>query len=311
MSDFLESLNSPKAAEADASWRAEVAKAAEPTPEPAKAEPTPQPAQTEEPAPAPTVPQETATPEPAKTAEEKFVPLKALQEQREEAKELKRKLAELEAYIKSPPPQQEPTAEPDPEQDPIGALKHAKQQLDEFRKQQEWQQYESQVWDRYRTVGQQAIAQKPDFKDAYQYALQSRATELRAFGYTDEQIPQVIKQEEFQIAASALERGQNPADVIYEFAKARGFGLAAPPSAVTPPPPPSQPTPVPQIDPKLEKAKADAATSLTSGGKAPANSLTAEDAMKTLKGAALDAWMDKHWKELESAAGVNSSFFRR
>lgn len=308
MSDFLASLNSPKAGEEAASWRAEVEKAAEtaPAPEPAPAA-TPEPVKAEtppvtaEPAPTPE-----PTPEPVKQ-EEKFVPLKALQETRAEAQELKRKIAELEARFNNPPqPEQQPEAEPDPEQDPIGALKRQQAEIAAFKQAQERQQFETQVWTAYQQNAQQFAAKTADFKDAYNHLINSRAEEYRALGYAEEQIQPLIRGDEFNIAVAAMQQGKSPAEVLYGYAKARGYQskAAAPVPAPTPTPPPLT------VDPKLEKAKADAATSLSTGGKPPANELSIDDALKTLSGAALDAHLDKVWKNMESAAGRKSSLFR-
>lgn len=299
MTDFLATLNSPKAAEESAKWEAEVIKAAEPepAPEPIKAEP------------APVVETVKAEPEPAPVKaeqpapEEKYVPLKALHETRNELNEYKRKLADLEARFNNPPPPQEQYEEPDPEQDPIGALKYTRQQLADFQRAQQAQQQETYVAQAYAASAQQFAAQTDDFRDAYNYAIQSRANELAALGAPQDQIPNLIRQEELQIAATALQQGRNPAEVIYNFAKARNYVKAAPP----PPPAPALVTP----DPAKEKAKADAAVSLTAGGKPPANAMTAEDALATLKGAALETWMAKHWGEMEAAAGRKSSLFRQ
>lgn len=67
------------------------------------------------------------------------------------------------------------------------------------------------------------IATAPDYNDASAFLIQSRKDELSEFGYTPEQIDQVIAQERYGIAVQAQAANKNPAAVVYNLAKKRGY----------------------------------------------------------------------------------------
>lgn len=313
MSDLLNTLNAPAAPEK--SWAQEVADAGAAEPAQSVSEPTPAPPVAE------TAP-ETAVeaPKPAETAQEeqdRRVPLKALQEERQKRSELERKLAMLEAKVQELPqfqPKQEPEIpEPDPETDPIGALKRMTERQREFMQQEAQRQHETRLNQIAYQSAQQFQAQAPDYHDAYKYAINSRAMELVALGVprdypgTQEQyIAERIRGEEISLIDTAVRNGKNPAQAIYEFAKARGFSVPAPaPVASAPAPVAVAPAPVAQApNPALQQAKAAVAASASAGG-APASKgeLTATD-ITNLKGSDFDA----AWNKL--FGGNKSSIFR-
>jgi hypothetical protein len=295
MSEFLNSLNAPENAPAQ-SWAAEVA-AAEATEAPA---PAPEPV-ADEPAPAAEAAPEPAEAAPEPAEDDRRVPLKALQEERAKRAEYERKLAdyerrmaELEQRTKAPEP--EAPADPDPETDPIGALKAAKAELRRMAEETQRQQYEAQLNNIAFNAATQFQQQAPDYRDAYQYALKSRAQELKILGADDATIPQILKREELNLIATAVNSGRNPAEAIYEFAKARGYAKAAPAPVAAPAP--AAP------DPALQQAKKAVAASASAGG-APASKGEISDAdAVNLKGAAFDAYWNKKF------GGNRSSIFR-
>jgi hypothetical protein len=299
LSEFLNSLNTPDTAPAQ-SWAAEVAaaeaaEAPQSAPEPVADEPAPEPAPVAEAAPAPAE----AAPEPAE--DDRRVPLKALQEERAKRAEYERKLAdyerrmaELEQRTKAPEP--EAQTEIDPETDPIGALKAARDELRKMREESQRVQYEQHL----NTVAYNAATQfsqtAPDYRDAYQYALKSRAQELKILGADDTTIPQILKREEMNLIATAVNSGRNPAEAIYEFAKARGYARPAPaaPAPVAPAAP----------DPALQQAKKAVAASASAGGAPAAKGELSDAEFVNLKGAAFDAAWNKKF------GGNKSSMFR-
>jgi hypothetical protein len=302
MSEFLASLNNPKAEESAAAWEAEVAKTEAELKPPVEEKS------------APDVSHETKaevveTEQKIETVETKVedqsaketkqIPLAVLLAER---KDFERKLADLERRL-TPPVQEQPKTEeeqpPDPETDPIGALKYNQKKWAEFQQQQQQNAYRDQLTTAYQRSLHSYMAVEPAFKDAYEHALKSRAQELTAYGMSEGEIDAALKNDQLQLAETAIRQGKNPAEMIYKFAEARGFQKKAP----------EQKPVIPVIDPAVEKAKADAAVSLTTGGKPPANELTEEEALRTLKGAALDSWIDKRWKAMEQAAGRKSSLF--
>jgi hypothetical protein len=266
----------------------------------------------EQPAPAPEAPVETAPePEPEAAApqgevqespappekQDRTVPLKALQEERQKRAELERRIAMLEGRVQQQPQETEQEEEvPDPETDPIGALKYTRQKLDEMRQQSEQQAYIQQL----NQIASRAEAEfsqtTPDYIPARNFLRQGRIKELQMFGVPGEQIPVIIANEERQLVQAALQQRRNPAEVVYEIAKARGHGVQA-----APPPVVAAPDPVAKTE--LQAAKQAVAPSVSSGGKPPKGELTPE-ALLNLNGAAFDAAWNKMFK------GNKSSLFR-
>lgn len=313
MSEVLDSLNAP---ESGKSWAAEVAEVAaqETAPsvtEAAAPEPAQEPEKTDEPAAEPAQPQETASDEP-----DRRVPLKALQEERQKRAQYEQMLAQREQELRQyqewaaqmqqqQVPQQEAPAEPDPETDPIGALKYARDQLRQMQQMTAEQQYVSQLNQVAYSAANQFKAQVPDYSDAYQYALQSRAQELMALGAHQQDIPTILHREELSLIDSAVRNGRNPAEAIYQFAKARGFqGKAAEVAQATRMQPtaaastPSAPDPVMQ-----ETKRAVAASASAAGAPASKGQISLAD-MANLKGAAFDSAWNKYF------GGNGSSIFR-
>lgn len=132
-----------------------------------------------------------------------------------------------------------PTAPPDPEQDPVGALRHQQEQLLNFQKQQQEaearrQQDEqlSSIDNAYKRSWAEFTRSTPDGLDAYNHFTTALDSYFQARGVTDQQQrEQLVMQEERQIAAVALQQGKSAAQIVYEQAKAMGY---APKAAETP-----------------------------------------------------------------------------
>ena len=310
MSELLNSLNVPSEQPAK-SWASEVAEAA-------ASEPAPVAAETASPAPAPTEPEATEAPVEAPQTQEtapeeadRRVPLKALQEERQKRAEYERQLQEYqrrEAEWQQWAAQQQQMAqqpqeqyvEPDPETDPIGALKAAQERLNYIQQEAQERAYVEQL----NTVAYQAATQYqqavPDYQDAYRYALNSRAQELMTLGTPQHDIPAILQQEELRLVDTALRSRRNPAEVIYQFAKARGFqGKPAQPAAAAP-----APTPAAAPDPALQNARREVAASASSGGAPASKGQMSVSDMMNLNGAAFDAAWNKMF------GGNKSSVFR-
>jgi hypothetical protein len=179
----------------------------------------------------------------------KFVPHAALHKERERRKAVEseyltvrekmaraeERLAVLNEVLQQPAqpqtaqvPEQEEM--PDPEKDifayvkwqakEIERLKQATTQQVERTQQQEGLQ---QLQRAYVQDAQTFATQKPDFKDAYSHLANSRARELAALGYNEQQIRSQLTQEETQIVAQAFQQRKSPAAVLYEQALARGY----------------------------------------------------------------------------------------
>lgn len=187
---------------------------------------------------APAKTEEAAKPEP------KQVPLGALQEERERRKATEAKLRELELMqarlderLRSvqQPAEQRPQGPPDPMEDFTGWAKHGEQALTQTRQEVEalkaQMQQEAQfrnVAEDYRASLHQFAQQAPDFADAYQHFINTRAAELRTLGYTDAQIAAQIPREEVQLHTAIRQRGGNVGEVVYNIAKTRGYAPKPP-----------------------------------------------------------------------------------
>lgn len=134
--------------------------------------------------------------------------------------------------------------EPDPFDDPEGfkaakehnkRLHDAQQRVirDMFAERQrttqatEQQRRQAQAMQQLDQVGlqhkQDFMIEAPDYEEAEAFALNSKAEEYRAFGMNDQQIAQQIRNDVFAITQQAQRLGQNAAQMIYQFAKVRGW----------------------------------------------------------------------------------------
>ena len=172
-------------------------------------------------------------PEPQKKAQR--VPIAELLEERKARQKLQEELAaqreqraKLEGMFQTLSQRMAPQEDKPKtvEEDPLAALKQTQAELAQMRgalTQQEQLRQFTQV------VGasiESFKAQTPDYADAYQHIRKARMAELSAFGLTPEQAAQQLQMDEYQVAAAALQRGQNPGQVIYELAKQRGYARA-------------------------------------------------------------------------------------
>ena len=175
---------------------------------------------------------------------EKFVPYGALHEERQRRKELQAALEQLrqeqlqssqmmqqvlqQMQAKNEPPA--PTLDDDPvayferkRQEQEAQLKQMNETLQQ-RQEREQQEYQQQQFvSAYRQAANEFAQKAPDFNDAYKFALDHRASELRAAGYPQEMIPQILRNNEAEIVSIAFQQGINPAEKIYEIAKIRGW----------------------------------------------------------------------------------------
>jgi hypothetical protein len=287
MSELLNSLNQPSG-EQPKSFAQEVAEASEAY----KPEPTPEPEHSEPVAEAEAAPEEAPAPvqqAPAPQDDDRKVSLKALQEERQKRQEIERRLAEMENWLaqgQQQQPQQQ-FEEPDPETDPIGALKYTRQQLEQIRQAEQSRSQEGYFKNVYQQDAQRFASQTPDFGPAYQYVIQSRAQELEAIGTPPDVISQIVQAEEMQLVSTAMRNRVSPAEAIYKFAKARGFTGAQPAAPA--------PAPAPAPSPELQKARQAVSVTPTATGNKPAPSAMTLETLAGLKGAAFDKAFEKHF----------------
>jgi hypothetical protein len=183
--------------------------------------------------------EKTAEPEPK--PEQKEVPLAALQEERERRKtaEANARQAELnqarlderlKAINERLAPPQTSREIPDPEKDALGALKATAEEVRAFREfrenqaqQQQRNNYAMDVMGRAQNAEAEFMKATPDYGEASVFLKNARADELSILGKSPFEISQILSQEGLLLADAALRQGKNPAEMVYNLAKTKGY----------------------------------------------------------------------------------------
>jgi hypothetical protein len=159
-----------------------------------------------------------------KTAEKEAVQLR---EQFARADERLRMLYQASQSQQQPP--QDDSA-PDPKADPIGAIEWQQRQIEMQRQAYEQQQVAqreqaiiSQIDNGYRRAFTEFAADSPDAPEAYQHFTNALGKYFENMGVPDAQIDALVVQEERKLAYQAAQRGQNPAEIVYNLAKQFGY----------------------------------------------------------------------------------------
>lgn len=219
---------------------------AEPSSPPPAAEPGQEPAAGEGEAPAAEAP-----------PRQQMVQLAALHEERERRKDAEHRAKVLEErtnlilqrFNQQPAAQQvadAPKAPPPLDQDPVGHIV-GQQQLQGQALQQVARLLQAQEQEQKRSVEitgiqQQAVALEqeyrattPDYDAAVAHLLASQEGELLISGFTDPVLRRkVLSEQALGTVIRSLQRGKNPAETIYELAKARGYTAAKPAAEAAP-----------------------------------------------------------------------------
>lgn len=199
---------------------------------------------------------------PAGDKQPQNVPLAALHEERgkrkgleKETRELREKVANFEgrfAVLDRLAPK-DGAAVPTPvvptaEDDIFGKVKHTDETVAQLQKRLDDQDAANKVVgeqkafvDTYRADANTFVAKTPDYMDAYNHLLGSRAQELIAIGYDDpvalqnsgadvptvqaaaKELHDALVADEYAIADRALKAKKSPAQIIYDLAKQRGY----------------------------------------------------------------------------------------
>jgi vacuolar-type H+-ATPase subunit I/STV1 len=242
--------------------------------------------------------------------EPKTVPLAALTKERQQAKELKAKLQEIEKQnavladrwnmvlqANQQPPQQEEKI-PDPNEDIFAFSQYQARKLAELdgRIAQEanqqaqaiqHQQQERAVWDYWQADASTYAQQNPDFGNAAQWLSDYRDNQLKALSSVDTRFSapnartQQIEAELKQIVIAAAQQGISPAEKIYEIAQGYGYK--------------SKPAPEVEADKLAKLGKAvDGSVSLSdTGGTRPKGATSAAD-IANLSPAEFESWLAKN-----------------
>lgn len=177
--------------------------------------------------------------------QQKTVPYGALKAERERRKELSEQNRQLREQmqqfltLRDELKQLREGREPDPEErfreeyekDPIEAMRKRLDQFEQAQRQQtehserqhqQSEQYRAFVTEVSRQVGE-FTQEHPDYQDALRYVMDRRVEDYRAMGLRQDEIPAAWEQETTQWAATALNRDQNPAELVYSLAQRWGY----------------------------------------------------------------------------------------
>lgn len=186
-------------------------------------------------------------------AEGRFVPLQALQEERAEKKQLREELrqyrewqSQLARRLQQMPAAQAPQM-PDPQTRPLdyinhvlGNMQNTTAELQQWRQQQEaaarQQTAVQQALDWVDEQGRDYAQTQPDYDEAYRYAEEARDKEPKAIGCGPSQRAAIVRANRMEIINNALQLGKNPAELIWDYARARGSYQRAAARAATPKP---------------------------------------------------------------------------
>lgn len=243
-----------------------------------------------------TVEEEAGEEESEEVPEEKpsrTVPIGALHEEREKRRQLQAKIEQMEStfqkmmervaqqpqQLQQPVPQSAPEPQiPSYDEDPVAHLKARIDQLTQIstgtHQQIQQQNAMTKFVDALGTLENQMRAVTPDYDAAIDFAKRARDAELAALGYVPEARAEMMRQEILGTAAYCMQRGQNPVEAFYNYAKVRGW--QGPNGAPKPAPAPAQ------VAKKLATvAKAQgAARSLPKGGSVTHTPKSLEDLAK-------------------------------
>ncbi len=185
------------------------------------------------------------------TRQEKFVPLQALQQERAEKKQLReevRQYREWQAQLAQRLqqfPQQPAQQIPDPQTKPLEYINHVlgnvqatTAELQQWRQQQEQTAQQRAAVQQYASWAagqeQEFAKNQPEYHEAYRYAADARDRELQALGYADPSArAAIVRQNTTEIINNAIQQGRNPAELVWEYAQARGFASKGKRSSTT------------------------------------------------------------------------------
>lgn len=123
----------------------------------------------------------------------------------------------------------------DPEEDPIGALHQMSGIIDAYQRAERQEQLSDEQRQAQEREYQQVEASMSDFEtdfredhedygDAAKHYAVARAKELMSFGMPQGSVEGVLREEFSKLVKAAIRAQKNPAAVVYELAKGRGYG---------------------------------------------------------------------------------------
>ena len=175
--------------------------------------------------------------------EERYITERALREEREEARRLREQvgsmqnqlgeLSRLKEEIQADRQRRQEEAQvAADEQDPYGAVQRRLSTLEEREQTRaqvgEQQTRQQEQWNKFTQALNSKVGEfrqgHTDYDDALAFVQKSRDAELQALGFVNPAERQsIINQEELALAASSMQRNANPAELVYNLAKHRGW----------------------------------------------------------------------------------------
>lgn len=211
-----------------------------------------------------------------------------------------------------------PATPPDLENDPLAYIRWQNEQMAEMKarldqteqgfqqsaEQQRQSQLLAQLDHTYKSANRAAAEQEPAFVGAYNFLTERQRHVIRVQNprYTPQQVEDALMMQERQLAAVAIQQGQNPAAMIWQMAHVYGYNHQA-----------AQPQAPAQPDPAAEQARLDAARrgqeanrSLSGAGR-PGSLETAMtvDRLVDMPHEEFLAWRDKNPGKYAQMQGVN------
>lgn len=164
-----------------------------------------------------------------------FVPHAALHAERQRSADLARQMqvaqTRMNALITSR--QTAPDPLPDPEVDPVAFLEALGDRVVSLQQQRQEETVQRQMDTSIETDENTFTAYTPDYPDASNHYVQSRAAEL-LINHTMDAAREIMTNEVRQIAQAAWQRGIPAAQMIYELAQTRGYKAGGAPATTRP-----------------------------------------------------------------------------
>jgi hypothetical protein len=179
------------------------------------------------------------------------------------------------------------------DQDPLANIEAMRKLAERMAKQQQEGQQQTEQQRQFQTLNTQLQsyeadfrADNPDYDAAAAHFRQSRQQELEEMGYSGDELMTTLTNDLVGLALRTMKAGKDPAEVVYNLAKKRGFGGET--SKEQPKPVDNKPNPLQAIERGQKAAKSLSAV----GSKSGDGELSVEAVMK-LEGAAFDQAREK------------------
>lgn len=138
------------------------------------------------------------------------------------------------AALRTKPAREQTQPDFDSDPDPLGRLNRELQELREEREErtkkeleaQKYGDYERQLINKTYEATQEFRSEQQDYDKAFEHVIALRKQELQAMRIPEYQWNHIINQDAMQLSQYALQQGMNPAALLYDLAKARGYAAS-------------------------------------------------------------------------------------